>query len=56
MLFIVTITDLKAKIYFLQKEIEAIEQKEEPKRKRGRPKKFIETESLNTISLSKFKN
>ena len=40
----------------MQKEIEAIEQKEEPKRKRGRPKKFIETESLNTISLSKFKN
>ena len=27
----------------MQKEIEAIEQKEEPKRKRGRPKKFIET-------------
>lgn len=40
----------------MQKEIDAIEQKEEPKRKRGRPKKFIETESLNTISLSKFKN
>lgn len=40
----------------MQKEIEAIEQKEEPKRRRGRPKKFIETESLNTISLSKFKN
>ena len=40
----------------MQKEIEAIDQKEEPKRKRGRPKKFIETESLNTISLSKFKN
>ena len=40
----------------MQKEIEAIEQEEEPKRKRGRPKKFIETESLNTISLSKFKN
>ena len=39
----------------MQKEIEAIEQKEEPKRKRGRPKKFIDTESLNTISLSKFK-
>ena len=40
----------------MQKEVEAIEQKEEPKRKRERPKKFIETESLNTISLSKFKN
>ena len=40
----------------MQKEIEAIEQKEVPKRKRGRPKKFIESESLNTISLSKFKN
>lgn len=40
----------------MQKEIEAIEQKEAPKRKRGRPKKFIESESLNTISLSKFKN
>ena len=39
----------------MQKEIEAIEQKE-TKRKRGRPKKFIESESLNTISLSKFKN
>ena len=39
----------------MHKEIEAIEQKE-TKRKRGRPKKFIESESLNTISLSKFKN
>lgn len=40
----------------MQKEVEAIEQKEEPKRRRGRPKKFTESESLNTISLSKFKN
>ena len=40
----------------MQKEVEAIEQKEEPKRRRGIPKKFTESESLNTISLSKFKN